>query len=156
MVKNYEGMLTGEGLKFGLVVSRFNEMISKKLLDGAMDALRRQGVKEEDIEIAWVPGSYETPVVALKMAEANKYEAIICLGAVLRGATPHFDYVASVVTKGIAKVALNTGLPVINGVITADNLEQAIERAGAKRGNKGFDAALSAIEMANLMRKMGQ
>lgn len=155
MVKNYEGMLTGEGLKFGLVVSRFNEMISKKLLDGAMDALRRQGVKEEDIEIAWVPGSYETPVVALKMAEANKYEAIICLGAVLRGATPHFDYVASVVTKGIAKVALKTGIPVINGVITADNLEQAIERAGAKRGNKGFDAALSAIEMANLMRKMG-
>jgi len=156
MVKNYEGMLTGEGLKFGLVVSRFNEMISKKLLDGAMDALRRQGVKEEDIEIAWVPGSYETPMVALKMAEANKYEAIICLGAVLRGATPHFDYVASVVTKGIAKVALKTGIPVINGVITADNLEQAIERAGAKRGNKGFDAALSAIEMANLMRKMGQ
>lgn len=156
MVKNYEGMLTGEGLKFGLVVSRFNEMISKKLLDGAMDALRRQGVKEEDIEIAWVPGSYETPVVALKMAEANKYEAIICLGAVLRGATPHFDYIASAVTKGIAKVALKTGIPVINGVITADNLEQAIERAGAKRGNKGFDAALSAIEMANLMRKMGQ
>jgi len=155
MVKNYEGMLTGEGLKFGLVVSRFNEMISRKLLDGAMDVLRRQGVKEDDIEIAWVPGSYETPVVALKMAEANKYEAIICLGAIVRGATPHFDYVASVVTKGIAKVALKTGIPVINGVVTADNLEQAIERAGAKRGNKGFDAALSAIEMANLMRKMG-
>ena len=155
MVKNYEGMLTGDGLKFGLVVSRFNEMISRKLLDGAMDVLRRQGVKEDDIEIAWVPGSYETPVVALKMAEANKYEAIICLGAIVRGATPHFDYVASVVTKGIAKVALKTGIPVINGVVTADNLEQAIERAGAKRGNKGFDAALSAIEMANLMRKMG-
>ena len=155
MVKNYEGMLTGEGLKLGLVVSRFNEMISKKLLDGAMDALRRQGVKEQDIEIAWVPGAYETPVVALKMAIANKYEAIICLGAILRGATPHFDYVASVVTKGIAKVALKTGLPVINGVVTADNLEQAIERAGTKRGNRGFDAALSAIEMANLMRNMG-
>ena len=155
MIKNYEGMLTGEGLKFGLVVSRFNEMISKKLLDGAMDGLRRQGVKEEDIEIAWVPGAYEIPVVALKMAEANKYEAIICLGAIMRGATPHFDYIASVVTKGIANVALKTGLPVINGVVTADNLEQAIERAGTKRGNKGFDASLSAIEMANLMRKMG-
>ena len=155
MVKNYVGMLTGEGLKFGLVVSRFNEMISKKLLDGALDALRRQGVKEEDIEIAWVPGSYETPVVALKMAEAKKYEAIICLGAILRGATPHFDYVATVATKGIAKVALKTGIPVINGIITADSLEQAIERAGTKRGNKGFDAALSAIEMANLIRKMG-
>jgi len=155
MVKNYEGMLLGEGLKFGLVVSRFNEMISKKLLDGSMDALRRQGVKDEDIEIAWVPGSYEIPVIALKMAEANKYEAIICLGAILRGATPHFEYVANVVTKGIANVALKTGIPVINGIVTADNLEQAIERAGTKRGNKGFDAALSAIEMANLMRKMG-
>ena len=155
MVKNYEGMLTGEGLKFGLVVSRFNELISRKLLDGAMDALRRQGVKEEDIDIAWVPGAYEVPLVALKMAEAKKYEAIICLGAVLRGATPHFEYVATVVTRGIAKVALKTGLPVINGIVTADNLEQAIERAGTKRGNKGFDAAVSAIEMANLMRKMG-
>ncbi len=155
MVKNYEGMLTGEGLKFGLVVSRFNELISRKLLDGAMDALRRQGVKEEDIEIAWVPGAYEIPLVALKMAEANKYEAIICLGAILRGATPHFEYVATVANKGIAKVALKTGIPVINGIVTADNLEQAIERAGTKRGNKGFDAALSAIEMANLMRKMG-
>jgi len=155
MVKNYEGMLLGEGLKFGLVVSRFNEMISKKLLDGSMDALRRQGVKDEDIEIAWVPGSYEIPVITLKMAEANKYEAIICLGAILRGATPHFEYVANVVTKGIANVALKTGIPAINGIVTADNLEQAIERAGTKRGNKGFDAALSAIEMANLMRKMG-
>jgi 6,7-dimethyl-8-ribityllumazine synthase len=155
MSKHFEGKLLGEGLRFGLVISRFNEFISKKLLEGAQDALLRHGVKEEDIEIAWTPGSFEIPLVASKLAQTKKYDAVICLAAVVRGGTPHFEYIAAEVTKGIAKVGLETGLPVIYGVITADTLEQAIERAGTKMGNKGFDAAMSAIEMANLLRSIG-
>ena len=155
MNKQFEGMLLGKGLKFGLVVSRFNEFITKKLLEGAQDALIRHSVNQEDIEIAWTPGSFEIPLVALKLAQTKKYDAIICLGAVVRGGTPHFEYIAGEVTKGIAKVGLETGLPVIYGVITADTLEQAIERAGTKMGNEGFKAAVDAIEMANLVRSIG-
>jgi 6,7-dimethyl-8-ribityllumazine synthase len=155
MSKTYEGNLIGKGLKFGVVVSRFNEFFSGKLLEGAQDALLRHGVNETDIEIAWTPGSFEIPLIAQKMAETKKYNAIICLGAVIRGGTPHFDYIASEVSKGIANVGLHTGVPVIFGVITTDTLEQAIERSGTKEGNKGFDAAVSAIEMANLMKAMG-
>jgi len=154
MGKHFEGKLLGEGLKFGLVVSRFNEFISKKLLEGAQDALLRHGVKEEDIDIAWTPGSFEIPLVAQKLAQTKKYDAVICLAAVIRGGTPHFQYIAAEVTKGIAKVGLEAGLPVIYGVITADTLEQAVERAGTKAGNKGFDAAVSAIEMANLVKSL--
>jgi 6,7-dimethyl-8-ribityllumazine synthase len=142
-------------LKFGVVVSRFNEFFSTKLLEGAKDALLRHGVAEADIEVAWTPGSFEMPLIAQKMAESKKYNVVICLGAVIRGGTPHFDYIASEVAKGIAHVGLHTGVPVIFGVITADTLEQAIERSGTKDGNKGFDAAVSAIEMANLMKGMG-
>jgi len=152
MSKYYEGMLLGKGLKFAVVASRFNEFITAKLLEGAQDALLRHGVGEEDIEIAWTPGSFEIPLVAQKLAQTRRYDAVICLSAVIRGGTPHFDYIASEVTKGIARVSLDTGLPVICGVITADTLEQAIERAGTKAGNKGFDAAMSAIEMANLLK----
>jgi 6,7-dimethyl-8-ribityllumazine synthase len=152
MSKTYEGNLLGKGLKFGIVVSRFNEFFSSKLLDGAKDALNRHGVAETDIEVAWTPGSFEIPLIAQKMAETKKYNAIICLGAVIRGGTPHFDYIASEVAKGIANVGLHTGVPVIFGVITTDTLEQAIERSGTKDGNKGFDAAVSAIEMANLVK----
>jgi len=155
MGKHFEGKLLGEGLKFGLIISRFNEFVSKKLLEGAQDALLRHGVKEEDIDIAWTPGSFEIPLVAKKLAQTKKYDAIICLAAVIRGGTPHFQYIAAEVTKGIAKVGLDAELPVIYGVITADTLEQAIERAGTKAGNKGFDAAVSAIEMANLVRGIG-
>jgi 6,7-dimethyl-8-ribityllumazine synthase len=155
MNKCFEGMLLGKGLRFGLVVSRFNEFISKKLLDGAQDALARHGVNDEDIDVTWTPGSLEIPLVALKMAQTKRYDAIICLGVVIRGGTPHFDYVATELSKGIARIALDTGLPVIHGVITADTLEQAIERAGAKMGNKGFTAASSAIEMANLLKSLG-
>jgi 6,7-dimethyl-8-ribityllumazine synthase len=155
MSKKYEGNLIGKGLKFGVVVSRFNEFFSSKLLDGAMDALLRHGVAEADIEVAWTPGSFEIPLIAQKMAESKKYDAVICLGAVIRGGTPHFDYIASEVAKGIANVGLHTGVPVIFGVITTDTLEQAIERSGTKDGNKGFDAAVSAIEMANLVKGMG-
>ncbi|MDI6814804.1 MAG: 6,7-dimethyl-8-ribityllumazine synthase [Dehalococcoidales bacterium] len=155
MSKLFEGMLLGKGLKFGLVVSRFNEFINKKLVEGAEDALLRHGVNEEDIEIAWVPGSFEIPLVAKKLAQTKRYDAVICLGTVIRGGTPHFEYIASEVTKGIAKVGLDTGLPVIYGIIIADTLDQAIERAGTKAGNKGFDAAVSAIEMANLVRSIG-
>lgn len=151
----FEGALLGKGLKIGVVVARFNEFITGKLLSGAKDALFRHGVVEEDIDIAWVPGSFEIPLVAQKMASSKKYDAVICLGAVIRGATPHFEYVAAEVSKGIAKVGLDTGIPVLFGVITADTLEQAIERAGAKSGNKGFDAAVGAIEMADLLRKIG-
>jgi len=152
MGKQFEGKLLGQGLKFGLVVSRFNEFITNKLLSGAKDALLRHGATEENIDIAWVPGAFEIPLVAKKLAQGKKYDAIICLGAVIRGGTPHFEYIAAEVTKGIAAVGLESGLPVINGVITTDTLEQAIERAGTKAGNKGFDAAVNAIEMANLMR----
>jgi len=155
MNKHFEGVLLGKGLKFGLVVSRFNEFITKKLLEGAQDALLRHGVSQEDIEIAWVPGSFEIPLIAKKLAQTKRYDAVICLGAVVRGGTPHFEYIAAEVTKGIAKVSLDTGLPVIYGVITADTLEQAIERAGTKMGNKGFDAAVTAIEMANLLKSIG-
>jgi 6,7-dimethyl-8-ribityllumazine synthase len=147
--------LIGKELKIGIVNSRFNEFITSKLLDGALDALHRHGVNDEDIEIAWVPGSFEIPVTADKMASSGKYDAVICLGAVIRGATPHFDYVAAEASKGVANVGLKTGLPVIFGVITTDNIEQAIERAGTKVGNKGADAAEAAIEMANLFRSMG-
>jgi 6,7-dimethyl-8-ribityllumazine synthase len=152
MGKVYEGNLIGKGLKLGVVVSRFNEFFSSKLLDGAKDALLRHGVLEADIEVAWTPGSFEIPLIAQKMAETKKYNAVICLGAVIRGGTPHFDYIASEVAKGIANVSLHTGVPVIFGVITTDTLEQAIERSGTKDGNKGFDAAVSAIEMANLVK----
>jgi 6,7-dimethyl-8-ribityllumazine synthase len=155
MGKLFEGALLGKGLKFGLVVARFNEFITKKLLDGAQDALHRHGVNQADIDIAWVPGSFEIPLVAKKLAETNKYDAIICLGAVIRGATPHFEYIAAEVAKGIARVGLEAGLPVTFGVITADTLEQAIERAGTKAGNKGFDAAIDAIEMVNLLKGLG-
>jgi len=155
MSKTFEGNLLGEGLKFGLVVSRFNEFFSKKLLEGAQDALLRHGVKEADIEIAWTPGSFEIPIIAQKLAQTKKYNAIICLGAVIRGDTPHFDYIAAEVTKGIAKVNMDTGVPVIYGIITTDSLEQAVERSGSKAGNKGFSAAVSAIEMANLVKAIG-
>ena len=155
MSKQYEGMLLGQGLKFGVVISRFNEFFSKKMLEGAQDALLRHGVAEEDIEQAWTPGSFEIPLIAQKMAQSKKYDAIICLGAVIRGSTPHFDHIAAEVTKGIAKVNLDTGVPVIYGVITTDTLEQAIERSGSKAGNKGAAAAVSAIEMANLVKSMG-
>lgn len=152
MAKSFEGMLTGEGLRFAVIVARFNEMITLRLLDGAKDALKRHGVSDEAVDVAWCPGSFEIPLVAKVLADTGEYDALICLGAVIRGGTPHFDYVASEVNKGIAKVSLDSGLPVIQGVITADTLEQAIQRAGAKEGNRGFAAALSAIEMANLMR----
>ncbi len=155
MAKLFEGVLLGKGLKFGVVISRFNEFITRKLLEGAQDALIRHGVGEDAIDIAWVPGSFEIPLVAKSLAQTKRYDAIICLGAVIRGATPHFEYIAAEVTKGIAKVGLDTGLPVSYGVITADTLEQAIERAGTKAGNKGFDAAVDAIEMANLLRSIG-
>ncbi|MBA7470494.1 6,7-dimethyl-8-ribityllumazine synthase [subsurface metagenome] len=154
MNKSYEGMLLGKGLKFGLVISRFNEFITKKLLEGAQDALLRHGVNDEDVDIAWTPGSFEIPLIALKLAQTKRYDAIICLGAVIRGGTPHFEYVATELNKGIARVSLETGLPVTHGVITADTLEQAVERAGTKMGNKGFDAAVNAIEMANLLKSL--
>jgi len=152
MSKPIEGMLVGKGLKFGLVVSRFNEFITQKLLDGAQDALLRHGVAQADIDVAWVPGSFEIPLAAKKLAQTKRYDAVICLGAVIRGGTPHFDYISAEVTKGIAMVGLEVGLPVIYGVITADSLEQAIGRAGTKEGNQGFKAAVSAIEMANLVK----
>jgi len=152
MAKHYEGILIGKGLKFAVVVSRFNELITTKLLDGARDALLRHVVNEEDIDIIWTPGCLEIPLISKKLAQSNKYDAIVCLGAVIRGGTPHSEYVASEVSRGIGKVSLDTGLPVIQGIITADTLEQAIQRAGAKEGNKGFAAAVNAIEMANLLK----
>ncbi len=153
--KCFEGMLLGKGLRFGLVVSRFNEFITNKLLEGALDALKRHGVDENDIEVALVPGSFEIPVIAKKLAQSERYDAVICLGTVVRGGTPHFDYIATEVTKGIAHVGLETGLPVVYGIITADTLEQAIERAGTKMGNRGSEAAKDAIEMANLLKSIG-
>ncbi|MDP2931246.1 MAG: 6,7-dimethyl-8-ribityllumazine synthase, partial [Chloroflexota bacterium] len=152
MSKLFEGMLLGKGLKFGLVLSRFNEFITTKLLEGARDALLRHGVSEESIDIAWVPGAFEIPLVAKKLAETKNYDAVICLGAVIRGATPHYEYIAAEVSKGIAKVGLDTGVPVIFGVLTTETLEQAIERAGTKAGNEGFKSAMTAIEMANLLK----
>src|SRR3989337_2340359 len=154
MGKNFEGQLLGKGLKFGLVVSRFNDFITTKLLEGAQDALLRHGVRQEDIDIARVPGAFEIPLAAQRLAQTKRYDAIICLGAVIRGGTPHFEYVAAEVSKGIAMVSLDTGLPVAFGIITADTLEQAIERAGTKSGNKGRDAALNAIEMATLFKEL--
>jgi len=152
--KQYEGNLIGEGLKLCLVTSRFNEFITTRLMDGAKDGLIRHGVKEEDIEIAKTPGAFEIPLVAKKLAVSGKYNAVICLGAVIKGGTPHFEYVASEVSKGIAAVGLETGIPVIYGIITAESLEQAIERAGTKMGNAGYNAALSAIETANLLKSI--
>lgn len=154
MAEVFEGMLLGKGLKFVVVISRFNEAITGRLLDGARDAFQRHGVADADIDVAWTPGSFEIPMVAKKLAQTGRYDAVVCLGAVIRGGTPHFEYVASEVNKGIAQVGLETGIPIIQGVITADTLEQAIERAGAKEGNRGFTAAVSAIEMANLMKSV--
>lgn len=153
-MKMYEGKLVAEGLKFGIIAGRFNEFIGSKLVGGALDALKRHGVKESEIEMAWVPGAFEIPLVAKKMAGSGKYDAVICLGAVIRGATPHFDYVCSEVSKGIAGVSLETGVPVIFGVLTTDTIDQAVERAGTKAGNKGYDAAVAAIEMANLLSNL--
>ena len=156
MTKYYEGLLLGKGLKFAIVISRFNELITNRLLDGAKDALLRHGVDEKDIDIAWTPGCFEIPLIAKRLAQSSRYNAVICLGAVIRGGTPHFEYIASEVTRDIGRVSLDTGLPVIYGVITADTLEQAIQRAGAKEGNRGFLAAVNAIEMANLMNVIGK
>jgi 6,7-dimethyl-8-ribityllumazine synthase len=156
MVKTFEGKLIAKGLKFGMVVSRFNSFISDRLLEGAMDALRRSGAEEEDCFVVRVPGAFEIPLAAKKMAKSGRYDAIICLGCVIRGATPHYAYIAAEVTKGIASLSLESEIPVAFGVLTTDTIEQAIERAGTKAGNKGFDAAMSAIEMANLLKEMGR
>jgi 6,7-dimethyl-8-ribityllumazine synthase len=155
-MKTYEGKLDAKGLKFGIIIGRFNEFISGKLLSGCLDGLKRHGADDASIDIAWTPGAFEIPLLAKKMAESKRYNAVICLGAVIRGATPHFEYVASEVSKGVASVGLETGLPVIYGILTTDSLEQAIERAGTKSGNKGFDAALAAIEMANILKEIGK
>ncbi len=149
-----EGKLIAEGMKVGIVCSRFNEFITSKLLSGAQDGLLRHGVKDEDIDVAWVPGAFEIPLTAKKMAESGRYDAVLTLGAVIKGATDHYTYVSSEMTKGIAQVSLDTGVPVLFGVLTTDTIEQAIERAGTKAGNKGYDVALSAIEMVNLFKKM--
>ncbi|TFE02991.1 6,7-dimethyl-8-ribityllumazine synthase [Jeotgalibacillus salarius] len=154
MKKVYEGHLSGSGLKVAIVVSRFNEFITGKLLSGAEDALKRHGVEESDVSVAWVPGVFEIPVVTQRLAKSGKYDAVITLGTVIRGATPHFEYVSSEVSKGVAKVALDEGMPVIFGVLTTDTIEQAIERAGTKAGNKGWEAATAAIEMASLFKRM--
>lgn len=156
MAKVFEGNLVGTGLKIGIVVSRFNEFITSKLLNGAEDALVRHGVQQDDIEVAWVPGAFEIPLIAKKMAESRRYDAVLALGAVIRGATAHFDYVSSEATKGVAQASLQTEVPVIFGILTTDTIEQAIERAGTKAGNKGSEAAVSAIEMANLLKQISQ
>jgi 6,7-dimethyl-8-ribityllumazine synthase len=153
-MKVFEGKIDATGLKVGIIVSRFNEFITNKLLGGAVDCLRRNNAQDDDIHVYWVPGSFEIPAMAKRMAESKDYDAIICLGAVIRGATPHFDYVSAEVTKGVAQVGMSNAIPVIFGVLTTDTIEQAIERAGTKSGNKGFDAAMSAIEMANLFRQI--
>lgn len=150
----FEGQLIAKDLKVGIVIARFNEFIGSKLLSGAVDGLRRHGMLEEEITVAWVPGAYEIPLVAQKMAASGKYDAIITLGAVIKGSTSHYDYVCSEVSKGVAAAAMNTGVPVMFGVLTTDNIEQAIERAGTKAGNKGYESAVSAIEMANLLKGM--
>ena len=152
MAERYEGMLLGKGLKFGVVISRFNEFITTKLFDGAKDSFLRHGVDEQDIDVAWTPGCMEIPLIAKKLAQSKKYDAIVCLGVAIRGSTSHFEYVASEVNRGISRVSLEAEMPVIHGIITADTLDQAIDRAGAKEGNRGFTAASSAIEMANLVR----
>ncbi|EHQ90033.1 6,7-dimethyl-8-ribityllumazine synthase [Desulfosporosinus youngiae] len=153
-MKTFEGNLIAQGLKIGIIAARFNEFITSKLVSGAVDALHRHGVLENDIELAWVPGAFEIPLIAQKMALSKRYDAVICLGAVIRGATPHFELVSNEVSKGIAQVGLQTGVPVIFGVISTDSIEQAIERAGTKAGNKGFDAAMTAIETANLIKSL--
>jgi 6,7-dimethyl-8-ribityllumazine synthase len=153
-LKTFEGKLNGKGLRFAVVVGRFNEFIAGHLLDGALDNLRRHEVADGDIAVAWVPGAFEMPLAAQRLASAGDYDAVICLGAVIRGGTPHFEYVASEAAKGIAKVGLDTGVPVVFGVLTTDTVEQAIERAGTKAGNKGWAAATTALEMANLMRSL--
>jgi 6,7-dimethyl-8-ribityllumazine synthase len=150
-----EGKLSAEGLKFGIVVGRFNSFITERLLEGAVDCILRHGGSKENIEIVKVPGSFEIPLTAKKLAKSGKYDAVICLGAVIRGSTPHFDYVANEVTKGIAQVSLETGVPISYGILTTDTIEQAVERAGTKMGNKGFDAAMVAIEMANVLKSIG-
>ncbi len=150
----YEGSLNGEGRRFGIVVSRFNEFVSLRLLEGAMDCLRRHGTADGDVTIAWVPGAFDIPAVAKRMGDSGGFDAVVCLGAVIRGATPHFDYVAAEVAKGVASAGFHTGVPTVFGVVTADNLEQAIERAGAKAGNRGWDAARAALELADLYAKM--
>ena len=155
MANYVEGRLDGKGKRFGIVLSRFNSFISERLLEGALDALRRHGAEEDGITVVRVPGSFEIPLFASKLARSGNYDAVICLGAVIRGSTPHFDYVAAEVSKGVAAVGLQSGLPVIFGVITTDTIEQAIERAGTKSGNKGFDAAMTAIEAASLMDELG-
>ena len=155
MAKIMEGRLSAEGFRFALVVSRFNDFICSRLVDGALDALKRHGAKEETIPVVRVPGAFELPLTAKKLALTGDYDAVICLGAVIRGSTPHFDYVASEVSKGIANVSLETNLPVTFGVLTTENLEQAIERAGSKSGNKGYEAAMAAMEMANLFKELG-
>ena len=152
MTKVIEGTLNAQGVRFGIVVSRFNDFINAKLLDGALDALSRHGAEDEHITVTRVPGSFEIPLMAKKLADSGNYDAIICLGAVIRGATPHFEYISAEVTKGIAKITLDSGLPISFGILTTDNIEQAIERAGTKSGNKGWDAAMAAIEMVNLLK----
>jgi 6,7-dimethyl-8-ribityllumazine synthase len=153
-MKILEGKIDASGLKVAIIVSRFNEFITNKLLGGALDCLKRNNAKEEDITVIWVPGSFEIPPVTQRIAESEKFNAVICLGAVIRGATPHFDYIAAEVSKGVAQISLSSKMPVIFGVLTTDTIEQAIERAGTKSGNKGFDAALSAIEMANIYKQI--
>lgn len=153
-MKVYEGKLVSEGVKVGIVVARFNEFITSKLLGGAIDGLKRENVKEDDIDVAWVPGAFEIPLITKKMAESKKYDAVICLGAVIRGATSHYDYVCAEVSKGVAQVSMNADIPVMFGILTTDTIEQAVERAGTKAGNKGFECAQGAIEMVNLIREM--
>lgn len=153
-MKVYEGKLVSEGVKVGIVVARFNEFITSKLLGGAIDGLKRENVKEDDIDVAWVPGAFEIPLIAKKMGESKKYDAVICLGAVIRGATSHYDYVCAEVSKGVAQVSMNADIPVMFGILTTDTIEQAVERAGTKAGNKGFECAQGAIEMVNLIREM--
>lgn len=152
MTHYFEGNLVSEGLKYGIVVGRFNEFITSKLLGGALDALKRHGVQEDEVDVAWVPGAFEIPLIAQKMAESGKYDAVITLGTVIRGSTSHYDYVCNEVAKGVAAINLKSGIPTIFGIVTTENIEQAIERAGTKAGNKGYDSAISAIEMANLTK----
>lgn len=152
--KIWEGQLTAQGLKFAIVVSRFNNLVTTRLLDGGLDALKRHDADDDAIDIAWVPGSFEIPLVAKRLAQTGNYNAVICLGCIIRGDTPHFEYVASEAAKGIAQTALETGVPIIFGIVTADTLEQALERAGAKAGNRGFEAAMTAMEVANLLKKL--
>ena len=155
MANIIEGNITAEGLRFAIVASRFNEFITSKLLEGALDMLRRHGAAEDAVDVAWVPGAFEIPLAAKKLAASGKYDAVICVGAVIRGATSHYEYVCSEVSKGVAQAGLSTGVPVIFGVVTTENIEQAVERAGTKAGNKGADGAMAAMEMANLLKKIG-